>query len=75
MDLDNFHDDEDERTRRQIEGMIEAEKRAVAARKAQEEECECKEGMFPKTGRRTFLAGMVGAGASARPPGFVRIRS
>ena len=65
MDLDKLHDEEEERTRRQIEGMIEAENRAIAARRSEQEDCECKEGMFPSTGRRGFLAGVVGAGAAA----------
>jgi sulfane dehydrogenase subunit SoxC len=65
MDLEKLREEEDERTRRQIEGMIAAENRAIAARRAKEEECECKEGMFPTTGRRGFLAGVVGAGAAA----------
>lgn len=56
----------DEATRRTIDGMIEAEDRALAQRK-QDEECECKEGMFPRTDRRGFIAGavaMAGAGAA-----------
>lgn len=69
----------DEKTRRTIEGMIEAENRAIAQRKA-EEECACKEGMFPRTDRRRFLAAaaaaagagaaaFIGRSAAAAPPG------
>ena len=49
----------DGETRIQVEGMIEAEKRALLARRADddEEECECKEGMFPKQAfRQTFFS-------------------
>ena len=71
----------DEKTRRQIDGMVAAEERALAARR-KEEECECKEGMFPGTDRRGFLAGaaaVAGAGAAtllagkaqAAPPGAI----
>ena len=76
----------DERTRATIEGMIEAEQRALARKKQQLEDCECKEGMFPTAGatnRRAFLAraaaaaggaaAMTGAGAALAdaPPGAV----
>jgi sulfane dehydrogenase subunit SoxC len=73
----------DEKTRRQIQGMIDAENRALAARKAELENCECKEGMFPNPDRRRFLVGaaaVAGAGIagvlptraySAAPPGAV----
>ena len=46
-----------------MEGMAAAENRALAARA--EEECECKEGMFPSIGRRGFLAAAGAAGAAA----------
>jgi sulfane dehydrogenase subunit SoxC len=55
----------DEKTRRQIQGMIEAENRALAARKAELENCECKEGMFPNPDRRRFLVGAAAAVAGA----------
>lgn len=57
---------DDERTRQQIDGMIEAENRAIAARSGEDEElCECKEGMFPTRGRRDFLMGAVAAAGAA----------
>jgi len=74
----------DEKIRRQIQGMIEAENRALAARKAELENCECKEGMFPNPNRRRFLvsaaAAVAGAGVTgmlpkrvyaAAPPGAI----
>ena len=66
VDLDGY----DEETRRSIEGMIEAEERAIRQRRFMEEEelCECKDGMFPRTDRRNFLVGATaaaGAGAAA----------
>ena len=70
----------DEKTRRMIQGMIQAEQRALAARKAELEDCDCKEGMFPNPGRRGFLTGAAAlggvllAGRSARaaaPPGAI----
>ncbi len=78
VDLDEY----DEKTRRNIEGMIEAEERAIRQRNMEEKEelCECKDGMFPSTDRRSFLAGataaagagaaaLLGRSASAAPPG------
>jgi sulfane dehydrogenase subunit SoxC len=70
----------DDKARRQAEGMIEAEERAIRERKQEEELCECKEGMFPRTDRRAFLTGatavagagaaaLLGRGAAAAPPG------
>jgi len=53
----------DAKTRRMMKGMAAAENRALAARA--EEECECKEGMFPNIGRRGFLAAAGAAGAAA----------
>ena len=58
-DLDGY----DAKTRRMMKGMAAAENRALAARA--EEECECKEGMFPSIGRRGFLAAAGAAGAAA----------
>jgi len=64
--MDYSADKEDEKNRLQIEGMIAAENRALADRKSEEELCECKDGMFPTTGRRGFLTGAVAAaGATA----------
>ena len=45
----------DEKTRTQIEGMIEAERRAIAQRRREREDCPCREGMFPNPGRRSIL--------------------
>ncbi len=76
-DLDGY----DAKTRRMMKGMAAAENRALAARA--EEECECKEGMFPNIDRRGFLAaagavGAVGAASlvtrganAATPPGAI----
>lgn len=77
----------DERTRTMVDAMVEAEERALAARKAALEDCECKEGMFPSGGppssRRSFLtatAAMAGGAtlglgargaAAAAPPGAI----
>jgi sulfane dehydrogenase subunit SoxC len=76
-----FHSDAyDEKTRRMIQGMIDAEERALAARKAELEDCDCKEGMFPSPTRRGLLVGAVAmggalvAGRAARaeaPPGAI----
>lgn len=65
--------DYDAATRSQIEGMIEAEARAIAQRQQSSEldaePCECKDGMFPSSGppanegRRQFLAATAGATA------------
>lgn len=75
----------DDKARAMAEGLIEAEQRILAERKAKLENCECKEGMFPSAGqpssRRSFLAsatavaggtaaGLLSAGATAgAPPG------
>jgi len=74
-----LQDDYDEKTRSLIEGMVEAEKNAIASRKKQaapEEECECRDGMFPngkpppKASRRQFLASTA-SGAAALAVGSV----
>jgi len=59
--------DLDGETRIQVEGMIEAEKRVLAARGADDEECECKDGMFPAaaSGRRSFLLGAAATATAA----------
>lgn len=74
----------DEKTRRQINEMVEAEARELAKR--DEDECECKDGMFPRRlvpNRRNFLVAAgstlsaIGTGAMARaetqkaPPGAI----
>ena len=87
MSSDPVWPEYDERTRAMIDAMVEAEERALAARKAELEDCECKEGMFPTGGRpatrRSFLAasaavaggttlGLAAGGASAAaPPGAI----
>lgn len=64
----------DEKTRKLIEEMQRAEERAIARRKAEMEDCDCKEGMFPTGGapssRRRFLAGAA-AVAGGTAAGFV----
>src|SRR5260370_40239204 len=47
--------DYDETTRAQIDGMIAAERRALARRRGELEDCDCKTGMFPNPGRRGVL--------------------
>jgi sulfane dehydrogenase subunit SoxC len=77
--------DYDPKTRAQIEAMIEAERRALARRRGELEDCDCKTGMFPDPGRRSVLfaagsalaAGMASLLTPARaaerkaPPGAV----
>src|SRR5262245_24275734 len=45
----------DEKTRTQVEAMIDAERRALARRGEEAEDCSCKTGMFPHLGRRSVL--------------------
>ena len=87
MSSDPVWPEYDERTRAMVDAMVEAEERALAARKAELEDCECKEGMFPTGGRpatrRSFLAasaamaggttlGLAAGGArAAAPPGAI----
>lgn len=71
----------DAHTRALMEEMIEAEKQALARRRQEREDCECKDGMFatmPDAGRRRFLAqagggiaalATAGTVAAAAPPG------
>jgi len=62
-DLDGY----DAKTRRMMKGMAEAENQALAARA--EEECECKDGMFPSMDRgEAFLLRPVQSGPSVRRP-------
>jgi sulfane dehydrogenase subunit SoxC len=65
----------DEKAQRLADEMIAAEARHIARRKAEEQACECKNGMFPRTGmtdRRKFLfatgslAGVVGSSVLAQ---------
>lgn len=78
-DLDGYDDGYDEETRRMVRGMIEAEQRFLAQRKAQEQdaECECKKGMFPGSTRRGFVSGMLamaGGGMAALLPERARAK-
>ena len=68
----------DEKARRTADDMIATEARHIAQRKAQEQACKCKDGMFPGAGltdRRTFLfasgslAGVMNSPALAQPAG------
>lgn len=61
-DLSEF----DEDMRDSVRGMVDAEKRALAAREQTDEadDCACKEGMFPGASRRSFLFSAA-AGAAA----------
>src|SRR5262249_47700393 len=45
----------DEKTRTQGEAMSDAERRALARRGQEAEDCSCKTGMFPHLGRRSVL--------------------
>jgi len=77
--------DYDPKTRAQIEAMVEAERLALARRRSELEDCDCKTGMFPNPGRRGLLfaagsalaAGMASFLTTARaaerkaPPGSV----
>src|SRR5262249_57924551 len=45
----------DEKTKTQVEAMIDAERRALAQRGQEAEDCSCKTGMFPHLGRRSVL--------------------
>ena len=59
-------DEFDDRVRPQIQGMIEAEKRVLLARKRQLEQCDCRDGMFLNAGadRRSFLMAAAAVTAS-----------
>ena len=83
MSSDSVWPEYDERTQAMVDAMVESEERALAARKTDLEDCDCKEGMFPTAGRpasrRSFLAataamaggttlGLAARGASAEAP-------
>jgi sulfane dehydrogenase subunit SoxC len=57
----------DEKTRAQIAALVEGERRMLAQRKKDLEDCDCKEGMFPNPDRRKvlFAAGSALAAAAA----------
>jgi sulfane dehydrogenase subunit SoxC len=59
----------DEPARRMAEGLLDAERRMLAA-KRKLEDCDCKEGMFPNPGRRALLRSAV-ALAGAAPVAFL----
>src|SRR5262245_28254479 len=46
---------DDEKTKTHIAAMIEAEREALARRRQELEDCDCKSGMFPDPGRRRAL--------------------
>jgi len=58
----------DDAIERQIAAMKDAEDRFLRQRKAEEESCDCQDGMFatvgPTVGRRGFLAGSLGGAAA-----------
>jgi sulfane dehydrogenase subunit SoxC len=60
--------------RAQFDSLREAETRMLLERKAELEECECREGMFPNpvTSRRTFFAGAAAAAAAGTLPRIAR---
>ena len=58
----------DEKTRTQVEAMIDAERRALARRGREPEDCNCKTGMFPHLGRRSVLVAAGSALAASLAP-------
>src|SRR5499427_6071107 len=73
----------DEKSRRMADEMVQAEARHIARRSGQDVDCDCKDGMFPRSGfadRRAFLfaAGSLAVGAPAlaqtakAPPGAIQ---
>src|SRR5262249_26175210 len=58
----------DEKTRTQGEAMIDAERRALARRGQEAEDCSCKTGMFPHIGRRSVLFAAGSALAAGLAP-------
>src|SRR2546430_12607130 len=62
--------DDDEKTKPRIAAMIEAERDALARRRQELEDCDCKAGMFPDPGRRRalFVAGSALAASIPLPP-------
>jgi len=73
----------DEKSRRMADEMVQAEARHIARRSSQDIDCDCKDGMFPRSGfadRRAFLfaAGSLAVGAPAlaqtakAPPGAIQ---
>src|SRR5215469_5495489 len=58
----------DEKTKTQVEAMIDAERRALARRGREPEDCSCKTGMFPQLGRRSVLVAAGSALAASLAP-------
>jgi len=58
----------DEKTKTQVEAMIDAERRALAQRGREPEDCSCKTGMFPQLGRRSVLVAAGSALAASLAP-------
>jgi sulfane dehydrogenase subunit SoxC len=58
----------DEKTKTQVEAMIDAERRALARRDQEAEDCSCKTGMFPQLGRRSVLVAAGSALAASLAP-------
>lgn len=64
----------DEHAQRMAEAMISAENRHIAERRIEQQDCDCKEGMFPRAGltsRRRFLFA-AGSLAAVAPVGVAR---
>ena len=49
----------DEKAKRFADEMVQAEARHIASRKAEEQECDCKDGMFPRAGALVCVILMV----------------
>ena len=71
MSSDSRWPEYDERTRAMVDAMVEAEDRALAARKPGFEECECQEGMFPTAGRPPTRRSFLTASAAGTTLGLV----
>ena len=71
MSSDSRWPEYDERTRAMVDAMVEAEDRALAARKPEFEECECQEGMFPTAGRPPTRRSFLTASAAGTTLGLV----
>jgi len=71
MSSDSRWPEYDERTRAMVNAMVEAEDRALAARKPEFEECECQEGMFPTAGRSPTRRSFLTASAAGTTLGLV----
>ena len=62
----------DEKSQRLADQMVLAEARHIAQRKAQDQDCDCKDGMFPRDGvtdrRKFLLAAVLFTGVAGSPP-------